>query len=116
MSSLDMNGPFHLSEPEIDRKIEVGSIGNYALGFINENDHFIPKYVGRSDDDLNSRLKDWVPKYSKFKFSTATTKKRAFEEECRNYHDFIKQLDNKIHPDRPDGTDWSCPYCTNFDE
>lgn len=116
MATLDMNGPYDLTTEKIDEKITKTSAGNYALGHLND-DTFIVKYVGRADDDVNSRLKKWVGKYKKFKFSYATSPKAAFEKECKNYHDFgeNKSLDNDIHPDRPAGTSWKCPYCDNFE-
>ena len=45
--------------------------------------------------------------------------KEAFEKECRNYHDFGGDdgiLDNKVHPDRPERTDYDCPICNIFDK
>lgn len=115
MASLNMNGPYELTKDEIDKKVTRKSAGNYALGYVNDNTFYV-KYVGRSDDDLNDRLKDWVDKYKKFKYSYATSPKAAFEKECHNYHDFgeSEKLDNEIHPDRPDGSSWECPYCDVF--
>lgn len=115
MASLNMNGPFDLTVEKIDEEIIKTSAGNYALGYMKE-DTFIVQYVGRADKDLNKRLKDWVGKYIKFKYSYASSPKDAFEKECKNYHDFGEnKLDNKIHPDRPDGSSWECPVCDIFD-
>ena len=75
-------------------------------------------YVGRADTDLNDRVKDHVDEgYESFKYSYATSPKDAFEKKCENYHDFgeNKSLDNKIHPDRPNGSSWECPKCDKFD-
>ncbi|MEW8308669.1 MAG: hypothetical protein G8D88_16225 [gamma proteobacterium symbiont of Ctena orbiculata] len=114
MASLDMKGPFQLTDSEVDRQVTRRSPGNYGLGYVNDSDTFIVQYVGRSDDDVNSRLHDWTgTKYQKFKYSYASSAKEAFEKECRNYHDFggSKSLDNDMHPDRPNGTTWRCPVC-----
>jgi hypothetical protein len=48
---------------------------------------------------------------------TQTSPKAAFEKECKNYHDFggSEKLDNKQHPERPDGTNWECPVCDMYD-
>jgi hypothetical protein len=114
-----MNGPYDFTSNEIDSEVTLGKIGNYALGKMNEGT-FIVQYVGRSDTDLNSELKQNLdPKYPKFKFSYTTTIKQAFEKECRNYHDFggKEQLGNKIHPDRPNAmTTLKCPVanCTEL--
>jgi len=114
MASLDMNGPYPLTDNEIDRRVTRTSPGNYGLGYTKDDGTFIVEYVGRSDDDVNSRLHDWTgKKYKQFKYSYANSPKEAFEKECRNYHDFgsSEKLDNDIHPDRPNGTNWKCPVC-----
>lgn len=118
MVSLDMQGPFDLDNTNIDAKITTTSAGNYALG-IEKNGTFFVSYVGRSDTDVNVRLKTWVGgKYLKFKFSYATSPKAAFEKECKNFHDFggTEKLDNDIHPDRPDNSEWKCPACDVFNQ
>lgn len=119
MASLDMQGPYSLSATELDKQVTKTSAGNYALGYVKENGKFIVEYVGRSDADLNTRLKQHanVGKYRMFKYSYATSGKAAFEKECQNFHDFggTELLDNEIHPDRPAGSAWECPYCGIFD-
>jgi len=116
MASLGMQGPYDLTSDNIDKQVTKTSPGNYGLGY-EKDGSFYPKYVGRADTDLKGRLKKWVSKYSKFKFDYATSPKTAFEKECKNYHDFgeSKKLDNSIHPDRPDGSNWTCPVCTKYD-
>ena len=116
MASLGMDGPYDLDNETIDSKVTRTSAGNYALGKLNEDGVFIVHYVGRSDGDVNARLKAWVGEnanYKKFEFSYATSSKEAFEKECKNYHDFggSEKLDNEIHPQRPEGTDWGCSFC-----
>jgi chaperonin GroEL (HSP60 family) len=119
MASLEMLGPHSLSATEIDTHVTKKSIGNYALGYVREDGAFIVQYVGRSDIDLNARLKQHatVGKYTMFKYSYAKSKRAAFEKECQNFHDFggTENLGNDIHPDRPAGSEWKCPYCSNFD-
>jgi hypothetical protein len=119
MASLDMNGPYELSKEKIDNNVTRTSPGNYALGHVSDSTFYI-NYVGRSDVDVNYRLKGWVgknSKYTHFKFSYATSPKAAFEKECRNFHDFrgTEKLDNDQHPQRPEGSDWKCPVCDVFD-
>ncbi len=117
MPSLGMTGPFSLDNGTIDAKVAKSRIGNYALGHVNSSDMFIVKYVGRSDACVNTRLKSHVGKHPKFKFSYASSQKEAFEKECNNYHDFggpKGELENDIHPARPDGTNWKCPRCSIF--
>ena len=122
MPRLDMEGAFPLTKEEIDRQIPEGVIGNYAFGNIVKdnagNKAFCVCYVGRADGEpLRDRIKHGIKDgYIEFKFSIAKTKKEAYEKECKNWHDFGGLegcLDNKIHPDKPDGTDYECPYCNN---
>jgi hypothetical protein len=40
--------------------------------------------------------------------------KAAFDKECDLYHDF-KPPDNKVHPARQKGANWTCKRCTVFD-
>ncbi len=116
MASLEMDGPYDLDNETIDANVTRTSAGNYALERIVKEGSFIVNYVGRSDDDVRGRLKYWVGRksyYKRFKFSYAPLVKAAFEKECKNYHDFSgsEKLDNEIHPQRPESTDWGCPYC-----
>ena len=113
MPSLDMNGPYELTNEKIDQTITRTTPGNYALGYVRELTFYV-LYVGRSDDDVNARLKQWVghSRYTHFMFSYARSSRDAFEKECKNYHDFDVPPDNKEHPKRPNGTDWKCPVCS----
>lgn len=104
MATLNMLGPFELSGASIDKQVKKNSIGNYALGYTNKtDDSFIVKYVGRSDSDLNARLKDHIGSYAHFKFSYSTSAKEAYAKELRNYTDFggSDALDNEIEPAKP---------------
>ena len=115
MASLGMNGPYPLNQQKIDEIVTQKSLGNYALGYETET-KFIVKYVGRSDHNVNERLHDWEnSEYKEFKFSYASSAKKAFEKECKNYHDFgeSKDLDNDRHPDRSN-VEWKCPVCNIF--
>jgi len=120
MAQLDMLGPYELTAETIDKIITKTSPGNYALGDVSNSTFYI-NYVGRSDSDLNDRLKSWIGKndrYKRFKYSYAASPKDAFEKECKNYHDFSGdkgKLDNDKHPQRPEGTNWRCPLCDCFD-
>lgn len=112
MASLNMHGPYPLTNEEINKRITKKSAGNYAYGYTKDGIFYV-KYVGRADSDLNDRIKHGVGQYKEFKFSYAIDAKAAFEEECRNYHDFggSDNLDNDTHPDKPDNTEYECPYC-----
>ena len=117
MASLDMKGPYSLDNSTVDAQVAQKSAGNYALGYVDDKSVFIVQYVGRSDSDVNCRIKNHMGEgYVKFKYSYATSPKAAFEKECRNYHDFgeSKSLKNTLHPDRPENSGWKCPVCKNF--
>jgi hypothetical protein len=118
MASLDMQkAPLNFESVVIDTEITQTSAGNYALGYLNDENKFIVMYVGRSDTDLKARLKQHLDKHPKFKWSYASSSKTAFEKECKNFHDFggTEKLENDIHPDRPKNSNWKCPGCSNFD-
>lgn len=116
MARLEMEGPFCFTREEIDEVISLTGPGNYALGYVDKDNVFIVRYVGRADGDVNDRIKDHIGEdYSAFKFSYAISSKAAFEKECHNYHDFggpEGKLENKIHPDIPDNSkNLKCPVC-----
>jgi hypothetical protein len=96
----------------IEVRVQKNKIGNYGLGFV-KDDSFKVRYVGRSDSDLQSELKDKLSTKSKtrqrFKFTYASSPKEAFEKECTNYHDYIEYVENEIHSPRPKGKDYPCP-------
>lgn len=114
MASLNMDGPFKYNKDTINELIPNGAIGNYALGHIEDN-AFIVEYVGRSDENLLTRIPHSIGKYTHFKVSLASSPFEAYQKECTNWHDFGGEdgyLDNKIHPDKPDGIKLAfCPIC-----
>ena len=117
MPSTGLHGPRPLTTQNIDAAVRGKGPGAYALGYTDAKGVFIVSYVGRSDDDINGRLKDWVgTNYAQFKYGFLDSPKAAFEKECQIFHDFggTKLLDNDIHPARPKGTDWRCSGCKAF--
>lgn len=113
MASSGLKGSYALTESGIDANVTRTSAGAYALGRV-KDETFLVSYIGRSDDDVNDRLKDHVDDYDRFKYAYFPSPKAAFEKECNLYHDFDPP-DNKIHPARPNNTNWSCPRCDKFD-
>jgi hypothetical protein len=114
MKSLGMSyGPYPFSADNIRRTIAANQLGNYALGYV-EDSTFQPKYVGRSDMDLQAELAARLPaavNHTHFKFNYARNVREAFVQECQNYHDFVEELENEIHPDKPEGENYECPVC-----
>ena len=112
MKTLGMGVIHRLNAINIDCYVKSGSKGNYALGYKEGNDFYVC-YVGRSDTDLNRRLKDHIgenPDYVYFKFKYATTVEDAYKLECRNFHDFPNE-NNAAHPAKPKGYGGNCPIC-----
>ena len=111
-------GPYALTSEKIDENVTRKSPGAYVLDKKNTEGNFIVSYVGRADVDVNDRLHKWVgSKYKRFKFDYFDSPKAAFEKECEIYHDFggpEGEMDNDVHPKRPDGTNWQCPRCDTF--
>jgi len=121
MPSTGLKGPYQLSNEEIDRVITIKSPGVYVLerNTPQNSDSFTVHYVGRSDDDLKNRLKNWVgvKGYKRFKCDYFASPKAAFERESMIYHDFNGDkggMDNDIHPQRPEDSNWQCPICDVF--
>jgi hypothetical protein len=113
MAILNMDGPFILTNEEVDKQITRVSCGNYALGYVKDGGFYV-QYVGRADENLNQRVKQHCKEpYEFFKFSYATSPRDAYLKECRNYHDFseLGKINNKIHPDQPKNANWKCPAC-----
>lgn len=113
MASSGLKGPFALTDEKIDTEVTKTSPGAYALGRIT-NDTFYIDYVGRSDTDVSKRLHNHVGNYPRFKYDYFGSAKAAFEKECNLWHDFNPE-DNKVHPARPNGTNWKCPRCDALD-
>lgn len=115
MPQLNMKGPYDFTNENVDKYITRTCAGNYALGYVDKDNAFVVQYIGRSDTDVNDRIKDHIGEnHAAFKFSYATSPKAAFEKECQNYHDFggSEKLKNNIHPDHPDNSpNWKCPVC-----
>jgi hypothetical protein len=113
---MNLSGPYKLTAQQIDETVSKCCPGNFILGNSDSPKDFQPKYVGRSDMDLNRQLKDFVDKYSLFSFRYAETAFEAFVNECHYYHQWktVSKLDNDAHPKSPAGTAWVCPICGIF--
>jgi hypothetical protein len=105
-------GPFFLTPATIDTVVTSISPGVFFLGQT-DNGAFRISQVGRSDADLNARLKEHVSRYREFQFEYCASSREAFERECGHYH-ALEPPDNKAHPIRPPGSQWRCPACLTF--
>lgn len=113
MPTSELRGPFPLTGDGVAKNVTRTSPGAYALGHSDGGSYYI-YYVGRSDADVATRLRQHIGEYRQFKYEYYPSAKAAFEKECRLYHDF-KPRDNKNHPARPAGSGWKCPVCRIFD-
>jgi hypothetical protein len=103
-----LHGPHPLTGAGVSNNVKGIGAGAYILGY-SDKEGFHVQYAGRSDDDLAGRLQQHTPEYYKeFKYGFLSSAKAAFEKECQLFHDFSPQ-ENKIHPARPRGSNWTCP-------
>lgn len=115
-----MNSPTLQVHPYIKQEVlavvKEGCPGTYILGDASSTGVFVPKYVGRSDTCLRTRLltHNHYYDYECFVFRYESSPKSAFYDECKWWHDYLGMgvnLDNVIHPDFPSGNPTPCPYC-----
>lgn len=110
MPASGLLGPFALSADAIAAEIEPLVIGVYALGR-SHGGRFFVRRVGRADRDLAAALAPFVGRYDAFKYRTYGSTRRAFEKECRLFHDFAPP-ETTAHPERPKGTRFVCPVAS----
>lgn len=112
----ELFGPFVYDKATINAKIPDNVKGNYILGNIDDKGEFEARYIGRADKNLKERIGHELGVYSYFFFSIAESARDAFNQECLMWHlgGEDKELDNKIHPDKPDNDHaaecWMCKY------
>ncbi len=100
-----MKGPYPISH--IDSRITKISPGVYILS----QDGRVAHYVGRSDTNLATRVKNSLTEgtdYKYFWFEYATSPMQAYYLECEWYHKYDPP-NNANHPAAPPGTYWRCP-------
>jgi len=97
-------GPY--STTEVDIHVTRVSPGVYILS----SDGKTAAYVGRSDNDVSSRIKQSAGEvhYSYFWFEYALSSRDAYRKECEYYHKYSAP-DNVNHPAAPFGTNLRCP-------
>jgi excinuclease UvrABC nuclease subunit len=110
-----MRGKFSLNNASIDTTVP-SSPGAYVL--VNSNNNAV--YVGRSDNNLNSRLKDhlseretnaWIRRGfpTDFYFEPTTNAQEAYRLECDWFHKYRPSC-NTAHPAKL-SLGWSCSIC-----
>ncbi len=56
LNMLNMKRYFYFTSKEIMKHVESSQIGNYALGYVNDDDTLIVQYIGRSYSDVKDGL------------------------------------------------------------
>lgn len=104
---------YELNNQNILRLVEDNRMGNYSFRVISlECNDFRTKYVGRSLHGLPTRIRRGLKKYyTHFHFEYADSPFEAFAVECREWHIFQPNLDNRKHPEAPPNLPYLCPYC-----
>jgi hypothetical protein len=108
MGKSGLVGPYPLDFDTINDAIARPLPGAFALGYVDPAGKFCVSHVGRSDTDLREKLRNYIGSGSMFKYRTFDNTRGAFEKECQLFHEFRPR---GLHPARPAGTKWECPYC-----
>lgn len=107
-----MDGSYLLTNSIVD--LFVSSTLHFGVYIITNSQNEV-LYVGRSDTNLQRRIKDHIDEksdYKNFYYEEATSEKDAYEKECYLWHKYTPR-DNKIHPDVPSNSkNWKCPIST----
>lgn len=114
MPSTNLHGPFVLTREGISKAVTRVSAGAYALGHVGADGVFYVARIGRSDMCLKLRLHSYIGEYAAFKAMYFPSAMEAFKKECELFHNFSPP-GNDIHPDRPNGTKATCPFCRALD-
>jgi hypothetical protein len=118
VASLKMRGPYDLTPEKIDRFVTPHVPGVFAVGYTRESGAFVVSYIGRSDSDIRSALREQSSdETARFKWMESASAMAAFDTQCELYHEFggPDSLENEEHPGRPKGSKWVCPVCDIFD-
>jgi len=109
--AVELSNPFPLTPSMIDQKVTITSPGVYALGYEYAG-RFVVERVGRSDTDLNGRLKsdEYRGKYQSFRARYYPTAEAAYHAECELYHSHGGP-NNPNHPAVPWGNTLKCNHC-----
>ncbi len=72
-----------------------------------------PRYVGRSDNDLKTRIKHGENEYRYYQYCHCNTDIDAFNKESKLWHKHRNNIQNQNHPSKPENYRGSCPICGN---
>ena len=97
---------------EVDNSKDWSSSSVFVLGGIRMSAdgkfRFQIRKVSHVDGDLGKELRNYVGKFSGFRFKFFRSTRNAYDKECQIYHQF-KPIKNITHPIRPRHTKFVCP-------
>jgi hypothetical protein len=100
-----LTGPYRIED--VDKYVIYTSPGVYILSRNGKS----ADYVGRSDNDLASRILRSASEgigYTTFWFEYTSSPRDAYYKECEYYHSY-NPPDNSVHPAVPQNCNWRCP-------
>lgn len=106
-------GPISMDASTVREFVWSGMPGYYLLEDKIEG-YRVPRYVGRSDSDLQQEMIQRIQMgHPEAEFFYSPSAEQAYYAECALYHAYINlgSLRNERHPDKPDGINVECPYC-----
>ena len=97
---------------EVDNSTDWSSASVFVVGGIHKSAdgkfRFQIRKVSHVDGDLGKELRNYVGKFSGFRFKFFRSTRNAYDKECQIYHQF-KPIKNIAHPVRPRHTKFVCP-------
>jgi hypothetical protein len=110
LPGLQLHGPFDLSVQSIVDNVPAKARGVYTIGYRDSEKRFLVEALGSSHEDLRTALQRLIGSAQAFKFRRCPDERSTFELECELFHRF-RPRNTIIHPERPAGSDWTCPHC-----
>lgn len=111
MDQIRLNGPYSLLCDALNDELVEDCPGVFALGYTDYSGRFCVTFVGSAGRDMKSKLRRYIGTAAQFKFRHFPDERQAFEKECELFHRFMP-FKNFLHPERPEGTTWQCPGCS----
>ena len=115
-AELQLDGPWSLSEKNIEKIAKLAAPGAFVLG-TQQGSQFLVSHVGRGDDDVQTALFDAFDRAGRathFKMSYLATSHAAWQKHCHLWHGYggaEGQLYSREHPEPPNGSRVECPVC-----
>ncbi len=103
--------PYRLNEEVVHTHTPEGAKGIFVLSY----DRTQEARVGRADEDLRTALENFIGEYAYFYYETIDGEDERFSRECELFHRLggdRGQLDNHEHPESREGSNLSCPICS----